>query len=302
MKSMKSVILEKWWTDIPNGKVYYCKKQKLGQGGFGGFYKGYLTASNSYAGIKRISANSRQGIKQYAAEVNIISQLRHRNLVKLTGWCHKKNDLLLINKYMPNGSLDSHLFGGESILSWQVRNNIALGLTAALHYLQEEWEKCVLHRDNKSSNIMLDSNFNAKLGDFGLARLVDPEKGSQTTTVAGTMGYLALEYMNSGKCRKESDIFSFGVVLLELANGRRAIRHQDMEGEVSLVEWVWELYGLRNLFAAADPKLCGVFDVQQMERLLVVGLWCANPDCKFRPSIKQVIKVLNFEAPLPILP
>ncbi|KAK7363045.1 hypothetical protein VNO77_05174 [Canavalia gladiata] len=276
--------------------------QKLGQGGFGGVYKGYLRDSNSYAAIKRISADSRQGIKQYAAEVKIISQLRHRNLVKLTGWCHKRNDLLLIYEYMPNGSLDFHLFRGESVLTWQMRYNIALGLASALFYLQEEWEKCVLHRDIKSSNIMLDSNFNAKLGDFGLARLVDHEKGSQTSVVAGTMGYLAPEYMNTGKARKESDIFSFGVVLLEVATGRKAIHHKDMEEQVSLVEWVWELYGLRNLLSAADPNLCGEFDMQQMECLLVVGLWCANPDSTSRPSIKQVIMVLNFEAPLPILP
>ncbi|TKY59428.1 L-type lectin-domain containing receptor kinase IX.1 [Spatholobus suberectus] len=125
---------------------------------------------------------------------------------------------------MENGSLDSHLFHGESILSWQVRYNIAMGLASALLYLQEEWEKCVLW-DIKSSNIMLDSNFNPKLGDFGLARLVDHEKGSQTTGVAGTMGYIAPEYMNTGKARKESEIFSLGVVLLEVATGRKAIHH-----------------------------------------------------------------------------
>ncbi|XP_027348392.1 L-type lectin-domain containing receptor kinase IX.1-like [Abrus precatorius] len=276
--------------------------QKLGQGGFGCVYKGFLKDQNSYAAIKRISADSTQGVKEYAAEVTIISQLRHRNLVKLTGWCHKKNDLFLIYEYMPNGSLDSRLSGGENFLSWQVRYNVALGLASALLYLQEEWEKCVLHRDIKSSNVMLDSNFNAKLGDFGLARLADHEKGSHTTVMAGTIGYLAPEYMSTGKARKESDIFSFGVVLLEVATGRKAIHHRDNEEQVSLVEWVWELYTLRNLISAADPNLCGDFDVKQMECLMLVGLWCTNPDCTSRPSIKQVNKVLNFEAPLPIIP
>ncbi|KAK7319518.1 hypothetical protein RJT34_04239 [Clitoria ternatea] len=277
--------------------------QKLGHGGFGVVYKGYFQDSKSHVAVKRISTNSRQGVKQYAAEVKIISQLRHRNLVKLTGWCHKRNDLLLIYEYMPNGSLDSHLFRGESILSWNVRYNIALGIASALFYLQQEWEKCVLHKDIKSSNIMLDSNFNAKLGDFGLARLVDHEKGSETTDVAGTMGYIAPEYVSTGKARKESDIFSFGVVLLEVATGRKTIHHKEMESEeVSLVEWVWELYGLGSLLVAVDPTLCGEFDVKQMECLLVVGLWCANPDCTSRPSIREVVKVLNFEAPLPILP
>ncbi|PNY11541.1 L-type lectin-domain containing receptor kinase IX.1-like protein, partial [Trifolium pratense] len=276
---------------------------KLGQGGFGSVYKGYFKDTNSVAAIKRrISPNARQGKKQYSAEVKIISQLRHRNLVKLNGWCHKKNELILIYEYMPNGSLDFHLFREGSILSWHLRYNIVLGLASALLYLQEEWEKCVIHRDIKSSNIMLDSNFNTKLGDFGLARLMDHEKGSETTVVAGTRGYLAPEYMDTGKARKESDIFSFGVVLLEIACGKKAIHYQELEGEVSLVEWVWELYGLKNIIAAADRKLYGQFDVKELECLLVVGLWCANPDSTSRPSIKTVIKALNFEAPLPILP
>ncbi|CAJ1936163.1 unnamed protein product [Sphenostylis stenocarpa] len=281
----------------------FQERHKLGQGGFGCVYKGYFKDLNSYAAIKRISAASSQGLKQYATEVRIISQLRHRNLVKFIGWCHKKNDLFLIYEYMPNGSLFSHLFRGESILAWNVRYNIALGLASALFYLQEEWEKCVLHRDIKSCNIMLDSNFNAKLGDFGLARVVvDSEKGSQTTIADEKMGYLAPEYISTGKARKESDMFSFGVVLLEVASGRKAIDQKDKEGQVSLVEWVWELYRFRNLLAAADPNLNGEFDVQQMECLLVVGLWSANSDSNTRPSIRQVIKVLNFEAPFPILP
>ncbi|XP_047159374.1 L-type lectin-domain containing receptor kinase IX.1-like [Vigna umbellata] len=266
-------------------------------------YKGYFKDINTYAAIQRISAGSSHGVKEYAAEARIISQLRHRNLVKLIGWCHKKNHLFLIYDYMPNGSLYSHLFHGESILSWHLRYNIALGLASALFYLQEEFEKCVFHRDIKSSNIMLDSNFSAKLGNFGLSRLEGRKKGSKTTVMAGTTGYLDPEYIITGKARKESDMFSFGVVLLEVASGRKAIDQEEKEGQpqVSLVEWVWELYRLRNLLAAADPNLNGEFDVQQMECLLVAGIWCANSDSKTRPSIRQVIKVLNFEAPFPVL-
>ncbi|XP_057419666.1 L-type lectin-domain containing receptor kinase IX.1-like [Lotus japonicus] len=276
--------------------------EKLGQGGFGGVYKGYLKDLNSYVAIKRISKDSRQGVQEYATEVKVISQLRHRNLVQLIGWCHRKNDFLLIYEFMPNGSLDSHLYGSKSFLSWKVRYNIALGLASALLYLQEEWEQCVIHRDIKPSNIMLDSCFNAKLGDFGLARLVDHEKGSQTTCVAGTRGYIAPEYFTSGKATKESDIYSFGVVLLEIASGRKAIYQEENEGQKTVVEWVWELYGLGKFFEAADPKLNGVFDKEQMERLVVVGLWCAHPDYSFRPCVRQVIQVLKFESCFPILP
>ncbi|KAK7368866.1 hypothetical protein VNO80_10898 [Phaseolus coccineus] len=279
----------------------FKERHRVRQGGFDCVYKGYFKDLNSYAAIKRISTGSSHGLKEYAAEVRIITQLRHRNLLKLIGWSHKKNDLFLIYENMPNGSLYSHLFSGESILSWHVRYNIALGLASALFYLQEEWEKCVLLGDIKSSNIMLDSNFNAKLRDFGLARLVDRKKGSQTTVMAGTTGYLAPEYVSTGKARKESDMFSFGVVLLEVASGRKAIEQEEKECQVSVVEWVWEHYRVRNLLAAADPNLNGEFDVQQMECLLVVGLWSADSDSKRRPSIKQVSKVLNFEAPFPIL-
>ncbi|KAK7319521.1 hypothetical protein RJT34_04243 [Clitoria ternatea] len=276
--------------------------EKLGQGGFGGVYKGYLKDLKSYVAIKRISRESRQGIKEYVTEVKVISQLRHRNLVQLIGWCHRKNDFLLIYEFMLNGSLDSHLYGGKSFLTWAVRYNIALGLASALLYLQEEWEQCVIHRDIKSSNIMLDSCFNAKLGDFGLARLVDHEKGSQTTHIAGTRGYIAPEYITSGKATKESDIYSFGVVLLEIASGRKPVELGAMEGQITVVEWVWELYGLGRFLEAADPNLCGAFDEQQMERLVVVGLWCVHPDYSFRPSIRQVIQMLKFESPLPVLP
>ncbi|XLR58708.1 hypothetical protein HN51_013089 [Arachis hypogaea] len=292
------------YNELRSATNKFSDPNKLGQGGFGSVYKGYLKNSNTNVAIKKISRESSQGIKEYATEVKIISQLRHRNLVQLIGWCHRKNDLLLIYEFMPNGSLDSHLYGGKSLLTWPTRYNIALSLASALLYLQEEWEQCVIHRDIKPSNIMLDSCFNAKLGDFGLARLVDHEKGSRTTLIAGTRGYIAPEYATSGKATKEADIYSFGVVLLEIASGKKPIIGLDSNKEdiITVVEWVWELYGTGKLLEAVDPKLCGEFDENQMERVLGVGLWCVHPDYKFRPCIRQVIQVLQFEAPLPILP
>ena len=285
------------YNELESATCKFAEANKLGQGGFVAVYKGFLKELNSHVAIKRVSRESRQGLKEYATEVKIISQLRHRNLVQLLGWCH----LLLIYEFMPNGSLDSHLYGGKGFLTWTVRYNIALGLASALLYLQEEWEQCVLHRDIKLSNIMLDSSFNAKLGDFGLARLVDHEKGSQTTLIVGTRGYVAPEYVTTGKAYKESDMYSLGVVLLEIASGRKPIDLKAKEGQITIVEWVWELYKLGELLKAADPKLCGTFDEKQMERLVVIGLWCAHPDYRLGPSIMQVIQMLKFEAPLPIL-
>nr|XP_043633404.1 L-type lectin-domain containing receptor kinase IX.1-like [Erigeron canadensis] len=280
----------------------FSEERKLGEGGFGGVYKGLLSGINSLVAVKRVSSGSKQGKKEYISEVKIISRLRHKNLVQLIGWCHEQGDLLLVYEFMPNGSLDSHLFYSKSKLSSSVRYKIALGIASAVLYLHEEWEQCVVHRDIKSSNIMLDSSYNAKLGDFGLARFVDHDLGSQTTVLAGTMGYLAPECVMTGKASRESDVYSFGVVALEIACGRKPIDTKAEIGKQRLVEWVWSLYGEGKLLEAVDERLNGEFDEQEMECLMVVGLWCCNPDNNDRPSIKQAISVLNFEGPLPKLP
>ncbi|KAI7731732.1 hypothetical protein M8C21_021623 [Ambrosia artemisiifolia] len=280
----------------------FAEKVKLGEGSFGGVYKGLLKDLSTYVAVKRVSKTSKQGIKEYASEVRIISQLRHKNLVQLNGWCHEKGELLLVYEYMENGSLDSHLFKAKSLLTWGTRYQIAIGLASALLYLHEEWEQCVLHRDIKSSNVMLDSNFNAKLGDFGLAKFVDHEKGFETTILAGTLGYIAPECITTGKASKESDVFSFGVVALEIVCGRKSIHYKDQEMKIWLPEWVWELYGVGTFLEAVDPRLGLEFDEDEVKRLMIVGLWCVYPDSKLRPSMRQVIQVLNSEASLPVLP
>ncbi|CAL1381083.1 unnamed protein product [Linum trigynum] len=201
--------------------------------------------------VKRISRGSRQGIKEYTTEVMIISRLRHRNLVQLIGWCHEKGELLLVYQFMSNGSLDCHLFGENSSLPWPERYGIALELAFSLLYLHEEWEQCVVHRDIKAANVMLDSGFHVKLGDFGLARLVDHELGPQTTRLAGTIGYMSPKYISTGRA-EESDVYSFGVVCLEIATGRRVVDYIEDGLEMCMVEWVWELYGNGNHSVAID--------------------------------------------------
>ncbi|KAL6205473.1 hypothetical protein ACLB2K_022732 [Fragaria x ananassa] len=290
------------YSELARATNNFVEGEKLGEGGFGGVYRGFIKDLNSYVAVKRVSKGSKQGLKEYASEVRIISRLRHRNLVQLIGWCHEKGELLLVYEYMPNGSLDSHIFKLKSLLNWRVRYKVAQGLASGLFYLHEEWEQCVLHRDIKSSNIMLDSNFNVKLGDFGLARLVDHGKQSETTIVAGTRGYMALEYVTTGKASKESDVYSFGVVALEIACGRKSIDLKLPSTQINMVQWVWELYGEGKVIEAADPVLSGDFNAKQMECLMIVGLWCAHPDYRMRPSIQQAIQVLNFEVPLPSLP
>ncbi|KAJ3696078.1 hypothetical protein LUZ60_001455 [Juncus effusus] len=281
---------------------YFTEAGKLGQGGFGAVYKGYLKDIKLDVAIKRVAKGSQQGRKEYISEVKIISQLRHRNLVRLVGWCHERNDFLLVYELMPNGSLDTHLYGKGILLSWPVRYKIALGIASAILYLHEESENIVVHRDIKSSNVMLDSAFNAKLGDFGLAKLVGNDGISQTTVLAGTFGYLAPECITGGKASKESDVYSFGIVALEIACGRRPVEPKEDNNKLRLVPYIWELYGKNNLLEGADPKLNGEFDKFEMERLMVVGLWCAHPDFNLRPTMKQVLNVLQFEAPLTVLP
>ncbi|GJN11320.1 hypothetical protein PR202_ga29501 [Eleusine coracana subsp. coracana] len=281
----------------------FALDRKLGEGGFGAVYQGVLKdQENLKIAIKRVAKGSTQGRKEYVSEVKIISRLRHRNLVQLVGWCHEHGEFLLVYEFMPNRSLDTHLYDNSNLLAWTLRFKITTGVASALLYLHEEWEQCVVHRDIKPSNVMLDSAFNAKLGDFGLARLVDHDRDSQTTVLAGTMGYLAPECVTTGKASKESDVYSFGILALEIACGRRPVVLKEDEDKIKLVQWVWDLYGRNEILNAIDGRLDGAFDEREAVCLMVVGLWCAHPDNNFRPSIRQVISVLKFEMPLPSLP
>jgi serine/threonine protein kinase len=201
--------------------------------------------------------------------VKIFNQLRHRNLVQLIGWCHDIVEFLLVYEFMPNDSLDSHLFGKRNPLTWEVRYKISLGLAPALLYLHEEWEQCVVHRDIKASNVMLDSSFNVKLGDFGLARLMDYELGPQTTGLAGTFRYMAPKYISTGRASKESDVYSFEVVALEISTGRKSIHPMGKNSKMGLVEWIWNLHEKRELLLAVDGKLQRDFDEKEIEYLII---------------------------------
>ncbi|KAJ1266293.1 hypothetical protein BS78_08G140000 [Paspalum vaginatum] len=286
----------------------FSDDRRLGSGGFGSVYRGFLTDDGNRAvAVKKVSQTSRQGWKEFVSEVRIISRLRHRNLVQLIGWCHGGGDeLLLVYELMPNGSLDDHIHRlVDSNLTWAVRYRIAVGVGAALLYLHEDAEQRVVHRDVKPSNVMLDAWFNAKLGDFGLARLIDDGRWSYTTGVAGTFGYMDPEYVFAGRASVESDVYSFGVILLEIASGRRPavvpVREEDKDF-VHLVQWVWDSYGGGSILDAADARLGGEFDDREMACVLLVGLWCAHPDRSLRPTIRQAVNVLRFEGPPPALP
>ncbi|TMW95941.1 hypothetical protein EJD97_008139 [Solanum chilense] len=271
----------------------------IGNGAFGTVYKAFFMESSSIAAVKR-SKHSHESKTEFGAELSIIACLRHKNLVQLQGWCIEKGELLLVYDYMPNGSLDKVLYQESehgNPLKWPYRYNIAVGLASVLTYLHQECEQQVIHRDIKASNIMLDASYNARLGDFGLARLMDHDKSPVSTLTAGTMGYLAPEYLQYGKATEKTDVFSYGVVILEVACGRRPIEGEGTGHEmVNLVDWVWRLYSEGRIIDAADKRLNEDFKEEEMKKLLLVGLSCANPDSTERPCMRRVFQILNNEA------
>ncbi|GAV68863.1 Pkinase domain-containing protein/Lectin_legB domain-containing protein [Cephalotus follicularis] len=278
----------------------------IGHGAFGTVYKGILRDNGDIVAVKRCSHSS-QGKNEFLSELSIIGTLRHRNLVRLQGWCHEKGEILLVYDLMTNGSLDKALFEARTPLPWPHRRKILLGVASALAYLHQECENQVIHRDIKTSNIMLDEGFNARLGDFGLARQVEHDKSPDATVAAGTMGYLAPEYLLTGRACEKTDVFSYGAVVLEVASGRRPIeKDATAAGKVgmssNLVEWVWSLHREGRLLMAADARLESQFDEIEMRRVLLVGLACSHPDPLARPTMRSVVQMLVGEAEVPIVP
>ncbi|KAI0507842.1 hypothetical protein KFK09_013970 [Dendrobium nobile] len=272
----------------------------LGNGGFGEVYKGLLSKSKQEIAVKRISHDSKQGMKEFGAEIASIGRLRHRNLVQLLGYCRRRGKLMLVYEFMPNGSLDKYIFGRvEQSLSWKQRFNIIKDIAAGLLYLHEEWEQVVLHRDIKASNVLIDAEFNGKLGDFGLARLHDRGETGETTRVMGTFGYLAPELSRTGKSTRSSDVYAFGAFLLEVACGKRPVELRGCGVELVLVDWVTEFLRRGELMEAMDRRLGEDFVLEEAEMVLRLGLICSHPVAEARPGMRQVAHYLQGEAPLP---
>ncbi|KAK1291870.1 L-type lectin-domain containing receptor kinase IX.2 [Acorus calamus] len=312
--------LERWPQKFPYSKLVIATKnfkedRWLGEGGFGVVYRGFLDDVGRDVAIKRLSDYGFQGLNEYLSEVRVMSRLRHRNVIQLFGYCHETDRPLLVYELAPNGSLDSQLFKskGPTTLSWARRRKIVRGLAYALRYLQEECTQSIVHRDIKPSNVYLDKNFEVKLGDFGLSMLVDDRNELDvdvnnlgysvsdgiSTRVMGTHGYADPEYVCTGRISKESDLYGFGIVALQIACGKTAIIKDTRQ--LFLTDWIWEFYKNGKLMEAVDQRLGMNFDHEEMERLMMLGLWCTNPSRKKRPSIRQIIGVLDFEAPLPEL-
>ncbi|XP_047154955.1 L-type lectin-domain containing receptor kinase S.4-like [Vigna umbellata] len=304
-------VIEAWERDVvgPHRFPYkelhkatkgFKDKNFLGFGGSGRVYKGVLPKSHKEIAVKRISHESKQRMQEFVSEVSTIGRLRHRNLVQLLGWCRKQNDLLLVYDFMRNGSLDRYLFGQpRKILTWEERFKIIKGVGLGLVYLHEEWEQTVIHRDVKAGNVLLDSDMNGRLGDFGLAKLYEHGAKPSTTRVVGTMGYLAPELTRTGKPTTSSDVYAFGVLLLEVVCGRRPIEVKALPEELVLVDWVWERWRMGAPLAVVDPRLGGAFDEVEVLVVIKVGLYCSAEAPEKRPSMRQVVRYLEREVAPP---
>jgi serine/threonine protein kinase len=291
------------YKDLYDATEGFHYKNVLGHGGFGKVYKGVLPVSKLEVAVKRVSHESKQGIKEFIAEIVSIGRLRHRNIVQLLGYCRRRGELLLVYDYMSNGSLDKYLYSdeGKDTLEWSQRFEIIKGVASGLFYLHERWEKVVIHRDIKASNVLLDNEMNGRLGDFGLARLYDHGTDPQTTRVVGTMGYFAPELARTGKATPLTDVYAFGIFIVEVTCGRRPIDNLVEDSSEILIDWVVEHWHRGSLIDTLDKRIQGNYDADEVCLVLKLGLLCAHPFSNARPSMRQVMQYLDGERPLPEL-
>ncbi|KAL1203266.1 putative L-type lectin-domain containing receptor kinase I.6 [Cardamine amara subsp. amara] len=276
----------------------FNKDEILGKGGFGEVYKGSLP-SNELIAVKRVSHNAEEGMKQFVAEIVSMGNLKHKNMVPLLGYCRRKGELLLVSEYMPNGSLDQYLFhDGKPPFSWHQRFVIIKDIASALHYMHTGALQVVLHRDIKASNVMLDAEFNGRLGDFGMARFHDHGADPATTAAVGTIGYMAPELATMGACTA-TDVYGFGAFLLEITCGRRPVEPGLSAERRYLVKWVCECWKMASLLGARDPRLRGEILAEEVELVLKLGLLCTNGVADLRPSMDEVVQYLNGSLKLP---
>lgn len=272
----------------------FDQRNKIGRGGFGIVYKGILKDGTSIA-AKVLSAESKQGIKEFLNEIDVITNVKHPNLVQLLGCCVQGVNRILVYEYVENRSLDQALIGTNSErarLQWGVRSQICIGTAKGLAYLHESIEPHIVHRDIKASNILLTENFLPKIGDFGLAKLFPDNVTHISTRVAGTTGYLAPEYAMQGQLTRKADIYSFGVLILEIISGKSSSKsYWSKDGKV-LLERTWELYEEGKLTELVDPSLED-YPEEEVLRYIKVALFCTQATAGRRPSMPEVLLMLS---------
>ena len=271
-------------------------KEKLGAGGFGAVYRGVL-ANRTVVAVKQLEGIE-QGEKQFRMEVATISSTHHLNLVRLIGFCSEGRHRLLVYEFMKNGSLDAFLFSSESSgkLNWAARFKVAIGTARGITYLHEECRDCIVHCDIKPENILLDDNYNAKVSDFGLAKLVNPKdhRHRTLTSVRGTRGYLAPEWLTNLPITSKSDVYSYGMVLLEIVSGRRNFDLSDDTGRKKFSIWAYEEFEKGNIGSIVDNRLPeSDVDMEQLERAVQASFWCIQEQPSQRPTMGKVVQMLE---------
>lgn len=288
-----------WFTmrDLEVATNRFSKDNVIGEGGYGIVYHGHLVNGSPVA-VKKLLNNLGQAEKEFRVEVEAIGHVRHKNLVRLLGYCIEGTHRMLVYEYVNNGNLEQWLHGAmrqHGYLTWEARMKVVLGTAKALAYLHEAIEPKVVHRDIKSSNILLDDDFNAKLSDFGLAKLLGAGKSHITTRVMGTFGYVAPEYANSGLLNEKSDVYSFGVVLLEAITGRDPVDYGRPADEVNLVDWLKMMVGNRRSEEVVDPNIGTRPSRTALKRALLTALRCVDPDSDKRLTMGEVVRMLESE-------
>ncbi|XP_057750854.1 probable LRR receptor-like serine/threonine-protein kinase At5g10290 [Arachis stenosperma] len=288
------------WRELQIATDNFSEKNVLGQGGFGKVYKGVL-ADNTKVAVKRLTDyESPGGDAAFQREVEMISVAVHRNLLRLIGFCTTPTERLLVYPFMQNLSVAyrlRELKPGEPVLDWPTRKRVALGTARGLEYLHEHCNPKIIHRDVKAANVLLDEDFEAVVGDFGLAKLVDVRKTNVTTQVRGTMGHIAPEYLSTGKSSERTDVFGYGIMLLELVTGQRAIDFSRLEEEddVLLLDHVKKLEREKRLDAIVDRNLNKNYNIQEVEMMIQVALLCTQATPEDRPLMSEVVRMLEGE-------
>ncbi|PIA52600.1 hypothetical protein AQUCO_01000466v1 [Aquilegia coerulea] len=280
----------------------FAQANLLGQGGFGYVHKGVLPNGKVVA-VKSLKSGSGQGEREFQAEVDIISRVHHRHLVSLVGYCIAGLQRMLVYEFVPNKTLEFHLHGNEGIdLDWPKRLNIAIGSAKGLAYLHEDCHPRIIHRDIKAANILLDNNYEAMVADFGLAKLSQDNFTHVSTRVMGTFGYLAPEYASSGKLTEKSDVFSFGVMLLELITGRRPVDTTNKYMDDSLVDWARPILTTaladEDYDELVDPRLHNVYNHNEIARMIACASASIRHSAKRRPKMSQIVRTLEGDASL----
>ncbi|KAK1423177.1 hypothetical protein QVD17_18472 [Tagetes erecta] len=284
------------YEDLIEATNGFSPQNLLGSGGFGYVYKGLL-ADGTQVAVKELKIGGGQGEREFSAEVEIISRIHHRHLVSLVGYCISENKRLLVYEYVPNNTLYYHLHVSEQVLDWPTRVRVASGAARGIAYLHEDCHPRIIHRDIKSSNILLDIKFEARVSDFGLAKLAADMYTHVTTRVMGTFGYMAPEYASSGKLTDKSDVFSFGVVLLELITGRKPVDASQPLGDESLVEWARPLLSdaleTEDFKLLVDPRLGTNFVPNEMFRMIEAAAACVRHSATKRPRMGQIVRAFE---------